>query len=72
MTSSEPGRGGVEDVNKEFYVKNKYILNEGKNVVTLRQTKWMSTFLAVLGHKECWWNSSDFLEDIITIINQEM
>lgn len=43
-----------------------------KNAGTLRQTKWMSTFPAVLGHKECWWNSSDFLEDIITIINQEM
>ena len=43
----------MEDVNKEFYMKNKYILNEGKSIGTLRQTKSMSTFLAVLGHKEC-------------------
>lgn len=30
MISSEPWRGGTEDVNKEFYMKNKDILNEGK------------------------------------------
>ena len=32
----------------------------------------MSIFPTVLGHKECWWNSSDFLEEIIPIINQKI